>query len=87
MARKKIYFNKKYKSNINFRLICRTRSRIREALNTKSKSISTKKFLGVDNDTYRKWIENQFLPEIKRTNIEIDNVKPICLCRVSKKIN
>ena len=54
MARKKIYFKNKFKSNINFRLICRTRSRIREALKTKSKSISTKKFLGVDNHTYRK---------------------------------
>ena len=60
MAPKKIYFINKYKSNINFRLICRTRSRIREVLNTKSKSIQTKKFLGVDNDTFRKWIEYQF---------------------------
>ena len=44
MPPKKIYFNNKYKSNIKFRLICRTRSRIREVLNTKSKSIPTKNF-------------------------------------------
>ena len=43
MAPKKIYFINKYKSNINFRLICRTRSRIREVLNTKPESIPTKK--------------------------------------------
>ena len=54
MAPKKIYFNNKDKSNIIFRLICRTRSRIREVLNTKSKSIRTKKIIGVDNVTYRK---------------------------------
>ena len=44
MAPKKIYFNNKYNSNINFRLLCRTRSRIREILNNKSKSIPTEKF-------------------------------------------
>ena len=84
MAHEKIYSNKKYESNLNFRLICRTRSRIREALNTKSKSISTKKFLGVDNDTYRKWIQYQFTPEMKWSNIEIDHVKPISFFDVSK---
>ena len=65
-------------------MICRTRSRIREVLNTKSKSIQTKKFLGVDNDTFRKWIEYQFLPEMKWTKIETDHVQPICLFHVSK---
>ena len=65
MARKKIYSHIRYKSKNNFRLICRTRSRIREALNTESKSISTEKILGVDNDTYRMWTEYQLTPEMK----------------------
>ena len=43
MAPKKIYFNNKYKSNINFQLICRARIRIREVLNTKPESIPIKK--------------------------------------------
>ena len=41
IARKKIYFNKRFKTDIIFRLIRRTRSRIRHALSGKSKSIST----------------------------------------------
>ena len=65
-------------------MICGTGSRIREVLNTKSKSISFKKFVVVDNDTYRIWTEYQFLPEMKWTNIETDHVKPICLFHVPK---
>ena len=42
----------------NFRLICKTRSRIHQALIGKSKSIS-KKVFGTDFDTHRKWIEEQ----------------------------
>ena len=34
-AREKIYSINRYKTDINFRLICRTRSRIREALQKK----------------------------------------------------
>ena len=80
MAREKIYSNIRYKSKKNFRLICRTRSRIREALKTKSKSISTEKILGVDNDTYRMRTEYQLTTEMKWSTIEIEHVKPFFGC-------
>ena len=45
IARTKVYFNKRYKADINFPLICKTRSRIRQALNRKSKSAYTREIL------------------------------------------
>ena len=83
-ARQKIYSNNRYKTDINFRLICKTRSGIRQALNGKSKSISRKEILGKDIDTYRKRIEFHFTPEMNWLKIRIDHVKPICLFDVSK---
>ena len=83
IAQKKIYSNNKYKSDINFRIICRTRSRIRNALQGKIKSSSTRDILGIDIDLYRKWLEFQFTPEMNWGNIEIDHVKPICLFDIS----
>ena len=59
-------------------------SRIRQALNTKLKSISTKEILGLDLETSRKWIEYQMTPEMNWSNIEVDHVKPICLFHVSQ---
>ena len=64
------------KADTNFRLICKTRSRLRQALNTKSKLSSTLDILGIDLDIYRKRIEFHFAPELKWTNIQIDQVKP-----------
>ena len=78
MARKKIYSNNRYKTDINFRLICKTRSRIRQALQGKTKSSSTIDILGINIETYKKWIKFQMTPEMNWTNIEIDHVKPIC---------
>ena len=49
-----------------------------------TKQSSTKDNLGVDFDTYRKWIEWQMTPEMNWSNIEIDHVKPICLFDISK---
>ena len=83
-ARKNIYSNSRYKSDINFRLVCKTRCKIRQALNTKSKSSSTKKTLGLDFDTYRKWIEYQMIPEMNWLNIEIYHVRPISSFDISK---
>ena len=51
MARKKIYSNNRYKPDINFRLTCKTRSRIRQALQGKTKSSSTIDILGIDIET------------------------------------
>ena len=79
IARKKIFCINRYKTDNNFRLICRTRSITHHALNGKSKSISTKEILGIDLDTYRKWIQFQMTPDMNRSNIEADHVKPICL--------
>ena len=49
-----------------------------------TKQSSTKDILGVDLNTYRKWIEFQFTPEMNWSNIEIDHVKPICLIDIPK---
>ena len=84
ITRKKIYSNNRYETVISFRLICRTRSRIRQALRGNVKSISTREILGIDIDPYRKFIKCQFTPEMNWTNIEIDHVKPICVFDVSK---
>ena len=83
LERCKKYKNNKYKTDINFRLIKRTRNRLYHALNGKTKPSSTKDILGIDIDLYRKWIEFQFTPEMNWENIEIDHVKPICLFDVS----
>ena len=72
------------KTDVNFCLICNTRRRIHQALNGKSKSISSKEILGIHNDTYKKWIEWQMTPDMTWDNIEIDHVKPICLFDVTK---
>ena len=49
-----------------------------------TKQSSTKEFLGLDIDLYRKWIEFQTTPEMKWSNIEIDHIKPICMFDVTK---
>ena len=71
-------------TDVSFRLIRHTRRRIHNALNGKSKSSSTLDILEIDVDTYRKWIEWQFAPEMIWKKIEIDHVKPICMFDVSK---
>ena len=43
-TRQKIYFNNRYKTDINFRLICKTRSRTYHVLNDKLKSSFQKIF-------------------------------------------
>ena len=40
--------------------------------------------MGVDIDTYRKWTELQFTPDMNWLGIEIDHVKPFCLFDASK---
>ena len=85
MTRKRIYSNNKCKSYINFRLICKTRSKNRQALKGKVKSSSTINILGIDIETYKKWIKFQMTPEMNWDNIEIDHVKPICMFDISKE--
>ena len=83
IAQKRIYCNNKYKSDINFRLIKKTRNRIYKSLKGVIKQSSTKDILGIDIETYKKWIEFQFTPEMNWDNIEIDHVKAICMFDVS----
>ena len=78
------YKNNRYKTDINYRLICITRNRIRQALNRKTKSSSTIDILGMDIDLYRMWIEFQMTAEMNWSNSEIDHVKAICLFDLSK---
>ena len=53
-------------------------------MKSKDKSSSTKENLGIDVETYRKWVEYQMTPERNWLNIENDHVKPICMFDVSK---
>ena len=59
------------------------RSRIRQDLKAKVEPSSTKATLGLDIDTYKRWIEFQFTPEMNWSNVEIYHVKPIVLFNVS----
>ena len=47
------------------------------------KQSSTKDILGIDFDSFRKWIEFQIKSEMTWDNIEIDHVKAICSFDVS----
>ena len=80
----KEFLKTRIKADVNFRLIRITRRKIQHAWNDKSKSSSTREILGVDIDTYRKWIEFQMTPDMTWDKIDIDHVKPICLFDVSK---
>ena len=48
------------------------------------KQSSSRDIIGIDIETYRKWIEYQMTSEMNWSNIEIDHVKSICLFDVSK---
>ena len=58
------YIKNRIKTDVDFRLIRNIKRRIHHALNGKSKSSSTKEILGLDVDSYRKWIVFQFTPEM-----------------------
>ena len=77
------YIKNRIKTDVNFRLIHNTRRRIHHALNGKTKSSSTRDILGIDIETYKKWIKWQMTPDMTWDNIEIDHVKPICLFDIS----
>ena len=84
MAQKKIYTNNRYKTDVNYRLITKTRSRIYKSLKGMTKQLSSINILGIDIDLYRKGLEFQFTPDMNWGNIEIDHVKPICMFDLSK---
>ena len=76
--------NYEKKTDVNFRLTRNKRRRIHHALNGKSKSSSTLEILGIDVETYRKWIEFQLTSDMTGDNIEIDHMKTICMLDISK---
>ena len=78
------YENNKYKTDNNFRLIEKTRNCLHQALNGKLKSSSTLDTLEIDLEACRKWIEWQLTPEKNWPNIEIDDVKAVCMFNVCK---
>ena len=49
-----------------------------------TKQSSTNEILGIDIETYKKWIEWQMTPDMTWDNLEIDHVKANCLFDVSK---
>ena len=78
------YMKNRIKTDVNFRLIRNTRRKSQQALNGKSKSSSKLDLLGINIETYWKWIEWQMTPDMNWSNIEIDHVKPICMFDISK---
>ena len=78
------YERNRRKTDVHILLIRNTRWRIHHALNGKSKSSSTRAFLGIDIEIDRNWIEWQMTPNMTWDNIEIDHAKAICLFDVSK---
>ena len=78
------YERNRINPDVNFRLIRNTRRIIHHALNGRSKSSLTRDILGIDIETYRKWIEYQMTPEKNWQKIEIDHVKAISLFDVYK---
>ena len=83
-TRLKEYVKNRKETDVDFRLFRNTKQRIHHALNGKLKSSSTKDKLGIDINTYKRWIEFQMTPEMKWSKIEIGHVKPICMFDVSK---
>ena len=82
--KRNIYLKNKRETDVKFHLISNTRSRIYKSLKVMIKQSSTKDILVIDIDTYKKWLEFQFTPEMNWSNIQIDHVKPICSFDVSE---
>ena len=81
---KKQYVKSRIKTDVNYRLIEYTRNRIYKSLKGMMKQSSSRDILGIDIDSYKKWIEFQFTAEMNWSNIEIDHVNPICMFDVTK---
>ena len=67
----KEYMKNRMKTDVGFRLVRNRGPGIHHALNGKTKPSSPLDILGVDIETYRKWIVYQFTPEMNWSNIEI----------------
>ena len=81
--RRNTYLENKRETDVKFRLITNIRNGINKSLKGMTKQ-STKEILGIDIETYRKWLGWQMNPEMNWSNIEIDHMTPICMFAVSK---
>ena len=79
------YYDERRKNDINFRIIVNTRTRIHHAFKGESKSPTSKEILGIDIETFKKWIEYQMTPEMNWSNIHIDHVRSISSFDVSNE--
>ena len=70
------------RTDVNYPLFFISTSRIQQELQGKTESSSTIIIVGIDLDTYRKWIEFQMAPDMTWDNI--GHVKSVCLFDVSK---
>ena len=82
--RKNLRERKRKATDAIYHLIRNTSCRVHHALNGRIKTSSTKKILRIDFESYKKWIEFRMTPEMNWSNIEIDQVKPLCMFDVSK---
>ena len=81
---KKQYVKNRIKTDVIYRLIVYTRKRIYISLKGMMKQPASRGILEVAMETYLKWIESQFTPEMNWQNIETDHVKAICMFDVTK---
>ena len=78
------YFEKRRETDVSYRSVCRTRSRIYLALKGETKSYSVLDILGMNVETYRKRFEFQMTPDMTGNIIESDHVKPVYFFGLSK---
>ena len=81
---KKQYVKNRIKTDVEYRFIVYTRNRIYKSLKGMMKQSSLRDILGIYIDSYKKWIEFQFTPEMNWSNKEINHTKPICMFDVTK---
>ena len=80
----KNYVKKKNETDVNFCLIVYTRIRIYKSLKGLTKQSTSSDVMGIDIDTWRRWIYYQFTPEKNWSNIEIDQAEPVTSFDTSK---
>ena len=79
------YTRKKYKENPAFRLIRKTRERMRKALKGISKSGSTIRLVGCTAEQLRRHIERQFAEGMTWENTHCDHILPLAAFDMSSK--
>jgi hypothetical protein len=81
------YQSKRYKKDINFRLTCILRARVKSVLRGKNKSEHTLKLLGCSLNKLKQHLEKQFKPGMTWKNYglwHIDHIKPCAKFDLSK---